>query len=51
MTMASWNAAARRALPALALLAGFALGPGAGLGQEAKKTGLLGPWNATAEIS
>jgi len=51
MTMASWNAAARRALPALALLAGSALGPGAGLGQEAKKTGLLGPWNATAEIS
>lgn len=51
MAMASWTAAACRALPALALLAGLALGPGAGLGQEAKKTGLLGPWNATAEIS
>jgi hypothetical protein len=51
MAMASGNAAARRALPALALLASFALGPAAGLGQEAKKTGLLGPWNATAEVS
>ena len=51
MAMASWNAASRRALPALALLAGFAYGTGAGLGQEAKKTGLLGPWNATAELS
>jgi len=51
MAMASWNAAARRALPAVALLADLALGPASGLGQEAKKTGLLGPWNATAEIS
>jgi hypothetical protein len=49
--MASWNAAARRVLPASALLGVLALGPGAGLGQEAKKTGLLGPWNATAEVS
>jgi len=51
MAMASWSAAAPRALPAFALLTVFALGPGAGLGQEAKRTGLLGPWNATAEIS
>ena len=51
MAMASWIAAVRRAWPALALLAGLALGPSAGLGQETKKTGLLGPWNATAEIS
>jgi hypothetical protein len=51
MALASWIAAGRRALPALALLACLVLGPGAGLGQEAEKTGLLGPWNATAEIS
>ena len=51
MAMASWIAAVPRAWPALALLAGLALGPSAGLGQETKKTGLLGPWNATAEIS
>jgi len=40
-----------RVLTSLALLAIVALGPQAGLGQEAKKKGLLGPWQSTAEVS
>jgi putative salt-induced outer membrane protein YdiY len=42
------KAGAVLALGALALLV---LGPAAGLGQEASKQGLFGPWQATAEIS
>lgn len=39
------------AIRALGLLVVLALGPAAGIGQEAEKPGLLGPWKATAELS
>jgi putative salt-induced outer membrane protein YdiY len=40
-----------RAVLALGLLTILAAVPAAGLGQEADKPGLLGPWKATAELS
>jgi len=40
-----------RAVIALGLLTLLAIVPAAGLGQEAEKPGLLGPWKATAELS
>jgi putative salt-induced outer membrane protein YdiY len=51
MAKASSRAARVRAAAALTLWAGLFLRPQAGLGQEAKKEGLLGPWKSTAEVS
>lgn len=47
------GAAVRRTLPAVALAALIVAGPAALRGQasQEKKTGLLGPWAATAEVS
>ena len=40
-----------RAVLALALLTVLVIAPAVGLGQEAEKPGLLGPWKAAAELS
>ncbi len=49
------NTASTSSRPAVALALGLlivlAIGPAAGLGQEAPKQGLFGPWQATAEVS
>jgi putative salt-induced outer membrane protein len=51
MAKPSSRTAGARAVVSLALWAVVALRPQAGLGQEAKKEGLLGPWKSTAEVS
>jgi putative salt-induced outer membrane protein YdiY len=50
MVERSWSAGIARLVPAAVLLALAAAGPAALCGQE-QKHGLLGPWQATAEIS
>ncbi len=51
MAKPSSRTAGARSIVSLALWAVVALRPQAGLGQEAKKEGLLGPWKSTAEVS